>query len=140
MSRGLLDKITDFFWTEETITETQPELSVVRQRDKVAHLRVPNVKQVPAVDLKVVIVSPMAYDDVTIYADYLKANISLIINFDSLQQETQQSILDFLNGVCYVTGCSVERIAEKMFIYVPASVVIDREIFGYSIPPYVKIK
>lgn len=45
-----------------------------------------------------------------------------------------------MNGVCYVLSGNVQRIADSVFIYTPPNVDIDKELYAYSVPAYVKPK
>ena len=91
-------------------------------------------------NLKVLIVSPAKFDDVRMYADHLKANITVVVNLTSIEKDMQDSIKDFMNGVCYILAGNVQRIADSVFIYAPVNVDIDKELYAYSVPTYVKPK
>jgi len=131
LASGLIDKLTNFLMPVE---ETQPA-EAPPVGDRRAQLRVHS----PAA-LKVFIASPTEFDDVKLCADYLKANVAVLINFEAVDDAVQQRIGDFLDGLLVVTGGSSQRVSETVVIYVPAQVDINKEMYAYSIPPYVKRK
>ena len=135
MASEIMEKLTNFFMTpEETMPMAESERSGSTGRE--SHLRLH--KATKSIDLKVVVCSPMNFDDVCLYADYLKLNTAIILNFEKVDANLQQRVSDFLNGVCKVTEGSVQQISEHLVMYVPAGVAIAKELYAFSIPPYVK--
>lgn len=142
MALGLLNKLTNYLMPmdedgEHAATEPQPATShrlLHQERDKkgkVVNLRVHSNDGVP---LKVMVLEPKAYDDVLISADCLKANMAVVLHFQSVDVPTQHSIIDFMNGVCYVTGGEVMRISPEVLFYTPAYVGIEKELYSYTVP------
>jgi cell division inhibitor SepF len=128
---GLFDKFTNFFMAEEDgAAPAAPEAGERRP-----HLRVHSPSQ-----LKVFIATPQAFDDVRFCADYLKSNVAVLVNYESIDDGTQQRITDFLNGVCFVSGGTSQRVSDTVAIYVPAHVDVNKEMYAYSVPTYVKRK
>jgi cell division inhibitor SepF len=145
MALGLIDKLTNFLMPieaaaeVENMQEQEPEravsnLSALRAR-KTVNLRVHTQE---AANLKVVIASPLQFEDVKMYADNLKSKISVVLNFEQVDEQTQRAIVDFLNGVCYVINGNVQRVSESILMYVPEHVDITKELYAYSVPTYVK--
>lgn len=137
MALGMLDKLTNYLLpTEETGAKKQRVLtSDTEYGVKPVNLQV-HTNQ--AIALKMVVVSPAKYDDVCTYADHLKANMAVVINLTGVELDMQYAIKDFMNGVSYVLAGNVQRIADSVFIYTPANVEIDKELYAYSVPTYVK--
>lgn len=133
MAVGLIDKLTNFIMpVEESIDSQEVQSS---SHTKPSRLRVHSNS--PS-DMKMAVVIPLKYEDVKVYADYLKAGITVLVNFSHVDDYIQQCMTDFLNGVCYVVGGSSEKVSAQILIYVPAAVSIDKELYAYSIPTYVK--
>lgn len=138
MGLSLLDKLTNYLMPlEEVATQEQgvSELDTVRARKSV-NLQVHNGSN----SLSVVVATPAKYDDVCVYANHLKANVAVVINFTSVDMDMQYAIKDFMNGVCYVVAGNVQRIADSVFIYTPGHVDIEKELYAYSVPAYIKPK
>ncbi len=133
MASGLIDKLTNFLMPVEEEEIQQADAPSVG--DRRAQLRVHS----PAA-LKVFIASPAEFDDVKLCADYLKANVAVLINFEAADDATMQRIGDFLDGLLVVTGGSSQKVSESVVLYVPAHVDVNKEMYAYSIPQYVKRK
>ncbi len=133
MASGLIDKLTNFLMPVEE-EETQPA-EAPSYGDRRAHFRVHSQAA-----LKVFIATPAEFDDVKLCADYLKANVAVLINFEAADDATMQRIGDFLDGLLTVTGGTSQKVSDSVAIYVPAHVDINKEMYAYSIPQYVKRK
>ena len=140
MALGLIDKLTNFLMPIEEVVEGEKEqavteLSAVRAR-KTVNLRVHT--QETAGGFKVLVASPVHYEDVQLYADNLKAKVAVVLNFEQVDEETQRAMVDFLNGVCYEINGNVQRISDSILMYAPEMVDISKELYAFSIPTYVK--
>ncbi|MGI6093340.1 MAG: cell division protein SepF [Veillonellaceae bacterium] len=135
MAVSLIDKLTNFIMPADDFTDTEEKQS--SGRNKPSRLRVHSNNRP---DMKMAVLSPLKYEDVKDYADYLKAGISIVVNFSQVDDYNQQCMTDFLSGVCYTIGGSSERVSSKVLVYVPANASISKELYAYSIPTYVKGK
>lgn len=139
MGLSVIDKLTNYLMPMEKVAQKEELVAEVdnNQGRKPVSLYV-HTNQ--SAILKVLIVSPAKLDDMHMYADHLKANITVVINLTSIEIDKQNTIKDFMNGVCYVLDGNVQRIADAVFIYTPVNVDIDKELYAYSVPTYVKNK
>ncbi|MBC7526363.1 MAG: cell division protein SepF [Chthonomonadaceae bacterium] len=64
-------------------------------------------------------------EDAKLAADGLKAGEHQIVNLEKASPQMGERIIDFLNGVCYALDGSVERVGDKVFMYVPANVTVE---------------
>jgi len=139
MGLGMIDKLTNYLMPMEKLAQKEQLISEFDE----THGRKPvnlYVHTNQSAMLKVLIVSPAKVDDVPVYADHLKANITVIVNLTCIEMDMQNAIKDFMDGVCYVLACNVAQIADSVFIYTPVNVDIDKELYAYSVPTYVKPK
>ena len=139
MGLSMLDKLTNYLMPMEKVAQKEEPVAEIHDN----HGRKPvnlYVHTNQSAALKVLIVSPAKLDDMHMYADHLKANITVVINLTSIEMDMQNTIKDFMNGVCYVLDGNVQRIADSIFIYTPFNVDIDKELYAYSVPTYVKPK
>lgn len=134
MAVGLIDKLTNFIMPIEESTESQDSDHFVHVRSKTSHLRV----HANYDELKITVVSPLKYEDVRSYANQLKAGMAVLVNFQHVDGLTKQSMNDFLDGVCYVINGLAEKVSNDIKLYTPEGVGINKELYGYSIPTYVK--
>lgn len=131
MATGLIDKLTNFLMPVEE-EGTQPA-DVQPAGDRRAQFRVHS-----PVALKVFIANPAEFDDVKLCADYLKANVAVLINFEAADSATMQRIGDFLGGLLTVTGGTSQKVSDSVVMYVPANVDVNKEMYAYSVPTYIK--
>jgi len=143
MALGLIDKLTNFLLppNEEGIEPAKAEQPVneapVQELKQRPRLRVHSQQ---TAQLRIVVDLPTGFDDVQAYADYLKSNVALVTNYQQVDFDTQQRMDDFLSGVCYTLEGTVQRISEQVVLYTYANIEIDKQIFGYSVPTYVRLQ
>lgn len=77
--------------------------------------------------MKVVIVEPKKYDEVTSIADHLKQRRAVIVNLEGLLDDpaTRKSIFNFMHGAVYVLEGSMQKVSKAIFILAPNNVDID---------------
>ena len=80
--------------------------------------------------MKVVIVEPKKYDDVTIIADHLKQRRAVIMNLESVEHDSElkKSIYFFASGAVYILDGSMQKVSKSIFILAPNNVDIDANI------------
>jgi cell division inhibitor SepF len=130
MPSSLIDKFTNFFMPEEE--------EDVQQESIVTSTKAPHLKLHAPAEFKMCVSFPCTRDDIFACADHLKAKRIVIINMGKVHDHLEQSMIDFLSGVCYVLGGSVQSISAEILIFVPAGVDIDKELYGYSVPNFPK--
>lgn len=144
MALGLMDKLANFLipLEEEMAAPEKLETSAAKEVPVLETERRPKLKvhSQPTGNFKVFVDLPTSFDDVQQYADNLKSNVAVIVNYQQVDAATQQRMSDFLNGVCYVLGGSVQRISEQVMLYTYAAIEVDKKIFAYSVPTYVRVK
>ena len=76
--------------------------------------------------MKVVILEPKRYEDVTTIADHLKQRRALVVNLDSVEKnEDKKAIFNFMNGAVYVLEGNIQKITKSIFLLAPSNVDID---------------
>lgn len=77
--------------------------------------------------MKVVIVEPKKYEDVTIIADHLRQKKAVIVNLEGLAQDvdTRKAIFYFMSGAVYVLDGTIQKVSKAIFILAPNNVDID---------------
>lgn len=80
-------------------------------------------------NMKVVIVEPKSFDEVTLIADHLRQNKAVIVNLESMENEKQKKpVFDFMSGAVYVLEGDIQRVAKGIYILAPKNVNIDSTI------------
>ena len=136
MALSMIDKLTNYLMPTEGGGQREKPVgeSTAARGSNLVNL---SVHSTQSGKLKVLIVSSAKYDEVHTYADHLKANIAVAINLTDVDVTMQESIKDFMNGVCYVLDGNVQRVAESVIMYTPSDVDIEKELYAYSVPAYV---
>lgn len=65
------------------------------------------------------------FEDAKLAADGLKSGEFQIVNLERATPQMAERIIDFLNGVCYALDGTVERVGEKVYMFVPANVAVE---------------
>ncbi|HEV2473597.1 MAG TPA: cell division protein SepF [Chthonomonadales bacterium] len=65
------------------------------------------------------------FEDAKLAADGLKSGEHQIVNLERATPQMGERIIDFLNGVCYALDGTVERIGERVYMFVPANVTVE---------------
>lgn len=139
MSEGIIKKFKDWISVEEEYDEYDDELvDEIEEEQNIDQPALGNsitkaskvVNIHTATQMKVVIVEPKKYDDVTIIADHLKQRRAVIVNLESLEDdpETKKSIYYFISGAVYILEGSMQKVSKSIFILAPNNVDIDANI------------
>ncbi|MEG0181352.1 MAG: cell division protein SepF [Paraclostridium sp.] len=138
MGNGFLGKIKDWMTDEvdedlmdEEMEEIEEEIEVEEDLGGgVGSITQPKSNKIvnihTAGQMKVVIVEPKKYEEVTSIADQLKQRRAVIVNLENLDDAvTRKSIFDFMNGAVYVLDGSIQKVSKAIFILAPNNVDID---------------
>lgn len=77
------------------------------------------------IELKVV--RPESFADVSMIADHLLANCTVVLNVELLDKTSAGRMLDFLNGVTYSTNGEIKQVAQGTYILTPNNVDVTEE-------------
>lgn len=138
MGNGFISKIKDWMTDEveedmldEEFEEIEEEIEVSEDlNSSVGAMAQPKSNKIvnihTAGQMKVVIVEPKKYEEVTSIADQLKQRRAVIVNLENLDDAvTRKSIFDFMNGAVYVLDGSIQKVSKAIFILAPNNVDID---------------
>ena len=134
MGDGILSKFKNWIVEEEEEDYTEEE-EVVGEETEVDEeignvIRNTNIVKLHTTSqMKVVIVEPKKYDEVTAIADHLKSKRAVIVNLENLNDSiARKSIFDFMNGAVYVLDGTIQKVSKAIFILAPNNVDIDASI------------
>ena len=123
--RGILSRAKRFFWGEEDLEEfdeepahSDNEATAPRRQQ---HLRIHNMRP-GRVNVRR---NAQVYEDAKAAADGLKSGQQQIVNLERATPQMTERIIDFLNGACYALDGTVERIGDKVVMFVPANVIVE---------------
>lgn len=131
MGDGILSKIKNWMVEEEEEEEDYTEEDYAEETEVDGEIgnaiRNTNIVKLHTTSqMKVVIVEPKKYDEVTAIADHLKNKRAVIVNLENLNDAiARKSIFDFMNGAVYVLDGTIQKVSKAIFILAPNNVDID---------------
>jgi len=76
---------------------------------------------------QVSLVVPKSFNDAQKVADKLKADVPVIINFQSADPELAKRLVDFASGLTYALDGSMQRVADRVFLLTPSTISVSAE-------------
>lgn len=80
--------------------------------------------------MRVVVVEPVAFDEVQAIALNLRNRRPVIVNLERADREVARRIVDFLSGATYALGGAMQRVGGAIFLFAPHNV----DVAAQSIP------
>ena len=138
---NILEKVRDFFTTDDDCGEEDsqeleaaeevgyeaPQPVQRRQKEKrsIVPIGTSNVVSLPAVSInKLVMCYPVCYEDAFMIVDNLRNRRPTIVNFEKVEHDKAQRVLDVLSGACYALGGTLRKNSSKVFVIAPAGLEI----------------
>ena len=126
MGEGIFNKFKNWITEEDEDFDDVEEEYEQEEEDVEQFTSIANTKTAKIVNLhtsspmKVVIVEPKKYEEVTTIADHLKQKKAVIVNLENLNE--------FMNGAVYVLDGGIQKVSKGIFILAPNNVDIDSSI------------
>ena len=73
----------------------------------------------------VAVFAPRAFSDVTEIADALRSRQVVIVNVQGADRNLLQRVVDFTSGVAYTIDGRIQKLAESIYLVVPAGVNVN---------------
>ena len=73
----------------------------------------------------VAVFAPRSFGDVTEIADALRARQVVIVNVQGADRNLLQRVVDFTSGVAYTIDGRIQKLAESIYLVVPAGVAVN---------------
>jgi cell division inhibitor SepF len=74
---------------------------------------------------QVSVFSPRGYQDVVEIADALRNRQVVIVNLQNADRTLLQRVVDFTSGVTYTIDGKIQKLAESIYLVVPAGIVVN---------------
>jgi cell division inhibitor SepF len=74
---------------------------------------------------EVSVYAPRTFGDVVEIADALRARQVVIINLQNADRSLLQRVVDFTSGVAYTLDGKIQKLAEAIYLVVPAGVAVN---------------
>lgn len=75
--------------------------------------------------VEVSVYSPRSYQDVVEIADSLRGRQVVIVNLQNADRTLLQRVVDFTSGVAYTIDGKIQKLAESIYLVVPAGVIVN---------------
>ncbi|MBS6395545.1 MAG: cell division protein SepF [Clostridiales bacterium] len=75
--------------------------------------------------MEVCVFKPTQFEESREITDTLLGNCTVVLNFEGLDVEIAQRIIDFTSGSCYAIGGNLQKVSNYIFIVTPKSVDIS---------------
>jgi|SRR5579884_935580 len=76
---------------------------------------------------EVSVYAPRAFGDVTEIADALRNRQVVIVNLQNADRALLQRVVDFTSGVAYTIDGKIQKLAEAIYLVVPAGIVVNAQ-------------
>ncbi|HCB34946.1 MAG TPA: hypothetical protein DEP66_00405 [Acidimicrobiaceae bacterium] len=85
------------------------------------------VRTVQARDTWPHVIAPRVFDDAQQVGDRFQRSQPIILNLQDLDRDMARRLLDFTSGVCYALGGEMSKVANQVYLLVPAEVEFSDE-------------
>ncbi|MBQ7705795.1 MAG: cell division protein SepF [Selenomonadaceae bacterium] len=82
----------------------------------------PNLKLIKAPEFVMKVYTPADYNHINEIADDILTHKAIVVNYEYVREDEQRRICDYIDGVCYAIDGAVTKIAERIYLYVPAGI------------------
>lgn len=114
---SVLERIGSFFSLRDDDEESFDD------RGNVVPLNATN--RIRAGGVEVAIFAPAVFSDVTDIADALRARHVAIVNLQGADRSLLQRVVDFTSGVAYTIDGKIQKLADAIYLIVPAGVSVN---------------
>jgi cell division inhibitor SepF len=76
---------------------------------------------------EVSVYAPRAFSDVTEIADALRNRQVVIVNLQNADRSLLQRVVDFTSGVAYTIDGKIQKLAEAIYLVVPAGISVNAQ-------------
>lgn len=114
------DKDFDYDLEDDLVSEAS-KVKPVKQSPRITPMR----SRKGSNGMEVCVFKPTQFDESREITDTLLSNCTVVLNFEGLDVEIAQRIIDFTCGSCYAIGGNLQKVSNYIFIVTPKSVDIS---------------
>ena len=97
----------------------------LKQAEEIKPTRTVALPASPAIgSAKLVLTQPNGFDDARQIAENVTNGKTVVVNFDRTDADTTKRTIDFMSGITFAVGGSVQRISTTIFLFAPANVEV----------------
>lgn len=98
--------------------EHQPVRQSKRKNDS-------SIMNLSASNMIITVHEPLSYDESPNIVDDLRADKSVVLNFEQLDLDVKRKIFDFVSGALYAMDGKIQKVNKDIFVLAPRNVEID---------------
>ncbi len=114
------EKEFDYDMEDDVVTESG-KVRPIKQQSRITPMRSRKTRN----GMELCVFKPTLFDEAREITDTLLSNCTVVINFEGLDVEVAQRIIDFTSGSCYAIGGNLQKVSSYIFIVTPKSVDIS---------------
>lgn len=98
---------------------------------KVKPQKVTPIRQAPRRQgngMEVCVIKPTSFDDSREITETLLSNRTVVLNFEGLDVDVAQRIIDFTSGSCFAIGGNLQKVSGYIFLVTPRNVDISGDL------------
>lgn len=112
--------------TEEEEDDLEDSVSTRSKSQKVTPIRQASRKQ--GNGMEVCVIKPTSFEDSREVTETLLSNRTVVLNFEGLDVEIAQRIIDFVSGSCFAIGGNLKKVSGYIFLVTPKNVDISGDL------------
>mgnify|MGYP001127577824 FL=1 len=109
----------DYDMEDDLVTESS-KVRNVNQQSRITPMRSPKTSS----GMEVSVFKPTLFEEAREITDTLLSQCTVVLNFEGLDVDLAQRIIDFASGSCYAIGGNLQKVSNYIFIMTPKSVDI----------------
>ena len=78
--------------------------------------------------MEVCVIKPTSFEDSREITETLLSNRTVVLNFEGLDVDVAQRIIDFASGSCYAIGGNLQKVSGSIFLVTPKNVDISGDL------------
>ncbi|MEG1506446.1 MAG: cell division protein SepF [Bacilli bacterium] len=115
-----IKKIFSYNGDDDNLMGTEDEYYALSENDA--------IKESEKSGNKMILLEPRAYSESQQIADHLKNRNSVVVNLKRVTSDQAKRIIDFLSGVIYAIGGSMQKIGVGIYLCAPKNVNVQGKI------------
>lgn len=117
------EKDYDYDLEDDVVTDSG-KVKPVKQASRITPMR----SKRSGNNQEVCVFKPTQFDDTKEITDTLLTDRTVVLNFEGLDVEVAQRIIDFTSGSCYAIGGNLQKVSNYIFLVTPKTVEISGDV------------
>lgn len=139
MARGWYEKVLSVLGYSDQEDEYEA-FEEYDEDDQKGRKRAPVLSLHTSPEVKIIVLTPTAFDEAEKAANHLKSRKPVVLNFNRTTKEVAQRILDFLSGTVFALNGSMQRVSKETFLFVPNNITVYSEVPGGNMQDRLMLK